>query len=97
MRRTVALILALCFAVLGTGVVQHLHDLQHASKALPGQADNCPACLALHQPVMAQSFAPPLAMNLVSAGAHRPAPMVMVESLRIDRLDCRGPPGCSHS
>src|SRR5262249_31354960 len=109
MKRLVAIILALCFSVLGTGIVQHLHERQHAATPFQSEtghrhsgtpfqdSSHCSLCLLLHQPLMAQPFAPSLALVLTPIGCHHTAPVRKIESLRLDRQDCRGPPDRSLS
>jgi hypothetical protein len=105
MRRAIALMLACCFALLGTGAVQYLHQLQHQHEASgihqsdpwkhqPGKHSdsNCQLCLQLHQPLVAAENQAPSIGVMAIAGMISASADSAITSLPIRHIDCRGPP-----
>jgi hypothetical protein len=108
-RALTATLLALCFAALSSGALEHLHNAAHAREdaamparggpdsptpAPPHNDSNCPTHAQLHLPLLAAGWVPLLiCLGLFVAFLTLLAPALPAGHAPA-RLDCRGPPSC---
>lgn len=101
------MLLLLCFLVVGSGLVGHLHDLHHDHEdAVVAKADgrspsglppvhdqnNCQVHALIHGPALAQGWVPLLVLlGLLVAFLTMLAPPLASQHA-LKRIDCRGPP-----
>jgi heme A synthase len=104
-QRLAAIVLATCFAALGTGALRFAHDASHAyadarhpegSGSVPQHDEtNCDLHALLNAPLMHAGAVPLLVLlGLFVAFLTVLAPQPV--SVRVlSRIDCRGPPSCA--
>jgi hypothetical protein len=108
--RFAAIILVLCYAALGSGAVESLHNAHHATEdarlaALQDQRttpthpthhdeNNCPVHLQLHLSVMAVGWVPLLICLGLFVAFLTELPVSLPPQQRCLVISCRGPPVC---
>lgn len=106
-RKITGILLLLCFLALGSGLLAHLHDLQHdradaaiakADGRSPGtplpihDENNCQVHAMIHAPALSQGWVPLLVfLGLFVAFLTMLATPLASQQSPL-RLDCRGPP-----
>jgi hypothetical protein len=112
-KRIAAILLLFVFLGLGTGVLQYLHQLQHAAEdarynALAKAAglppvhqnhdeSNCEFCAQLHIPLMLAGWTPILICLGLLVAFLTLIDLPLVALAVPARIDCRGPPVCMSS
>jgi hypothetical protein len=119
MQRLTSYLLVVCLSLLGTGALQHLHNLTHlnppaiadehaschhaGSDQLPHNQPSqpfsdhkcCDLCLRLHQPAVCLNWSGVLIGISELVARVAPVTLLYSGSTAVERIDCRGPPGCS--
>ncbi len=108
MQRLAAILLLLCFAGLGSGAMEYLHDLQHAAEDAREDAmlakgglpparhhhdeSNCEFCAQLHMPFMSAGWVPLLICLGLFVAFLTLLDTPLIPRAIPARIDCRGPP-----
>jgi hypothetical protein len=110
-RRTTSILLLLCFAALGTGTLEYLHNLNHAREDAMEDAiaktnhqpvehhhhdeSNCEVHAQLHLPYIAAGWVPLLICLGLFVAFLTQLNTPLIPRQLPTRIDCRGPPVCS--
>ena len=95
--RLPAIVLIVWYALLGTGVVAHLHDLDHdredaGRSHAPHDESNCPTHAALHLAVTFVGVAPPVSLPIAVRPADAPDAPHLPPAPMSAAVRCRDPP-----
>lgn len=110
-RRTPAILLLLCFAALGTGAAEYLHNLQHAAEDRREDAvalslgqpiehhhhdeTNCDTHAQLHIALFITNWVPLLVFLGLFVAFLTLLDTPLIPRRQPVRIDCRGPPPCA--